>query len=72
MCLLPTAGVSFNITPGVMFFMDLNMAERKGRQIWEEYLYRKRLEICVETIFPYPSAQTISALCDQAAPQCEF
>jgi hypothetical protein len=67
--------------------MDLYMAEgpfcqRQGWQSWEEDFYPKRLEICVETIFPYPTAQTIGALCDhsgpwdmddfQAAPQCEF
>jgi hypothetical protein len=70
-----------------MFFQDLNMTDgtlgkRKGQHIWEEDLYRKRLEICVETICSYPSAQNIGPLCDhsgpwdmddfQAAPQCEF
>jgi hypothetical protein len=84
---LPKAGVSLNIPPRGIFFMDLKMAEgpffqRKGRQSWEEGLYFKRLEMCIETILPYPSAQTIGALCDNSGPwdmddflaatQCEF
>jgi hypothetical protein len=53
--------------------MDLNMAERalgqrKGRKSWEEDLYCKRIEIYVDTICPYPSAQTIGALCDHSGP----
>jgi hypothetical protein len=58
------------------------LGQRQGRQSWEEVLYRKILEICVETICPYSSAQTIGSLCDhsgpwdmadfQVAPQCEL
>jgi hypothetical protein len=45
--------------------------QSKGRQSWEEYLYCKILEICIETIFTYPSAQTIGALCDYSVPWSE-
>jgi hypothetical protein len=70
-----------------MFSLDRNMAESPmgeiyGWQSWEKDLYLKILEVCVETIIPYPSAQTIGPLCDhsgswdmddfQATPKCKF
>jgi hypothetical protein len=70
-----------------MFSLYTNMAESPmgdiyGWQSCEKELYLKRLGVCVETISPYPSAQTIGPLCDhsgswdmddlQATPKCKF
>jgi hypothetical protein len=86
-CLAPKGWCQFQhstkgqILHGSLYGSETIVSE-KGTANWEEDLYCKIIEICVETIFPYHSAQTIGTLCDhsgpwdmddfQAANQCEF